>query len=634
LLFLVSCEDLFDFTRPVVRIIAPRDSASVFGSTPITVTATDNRAVAHVEVDMNDSVLRYVPGDSLSMILNLRDTGWCNVIARAADRHGNVGTAFVSIRNLGPTRPFFLGALVVVDSATDLDTVDIAARAVDPESGNVDLKFFYDVRVDTGWNSGWFGPFHSGAPVHRLVHYGIPGTYTIAALARDARGAVSDTSPVSVLKVYHAPPTSGPLFTSWYAHFLYSPAVQYIPPTANVRKSTLMDSPDSRSLAFIGGSYQSEAGAAAIYATTDADSVYCFLDTGGAEPVVKMGQLGGGRAACAGAPVISTDGQRIYVPYDDGWLYCASADNLGQLYVYAPDTTRYEFCEPAVNGNYLYAGREDGLLYALIDDGSALRLNWTFNAKAPINLSAVISRDGSRLFFGNDSGLYCVDATGKRLWRNPLGGDVTSIAAIAGDGTVYVGCEDSYLYGVNPNTGQTVYQSDPGSGNVVGSPVIAADGTIYAVRDDGEVFCVQSGATIWWTDLPNANDQVSCAPCLAPDSTLIVHSDAENVYALSLRDGHVVWQYALPSQKKLRTSQRRRADSAGLRSPVFGRFATDVSSSPVVGPGNRRIYVGVNAGTEFYDIVVDDNSYDAGLPVAPWPKYQHDYANDGWAGGK
>ena len=56
-------------------------------------------------------------------------------------------------------------------------------------------------------------------------------------------------------------------------------------------------------------------------------------------------------------------------------------------------------------------------------------------------------------------------------------GVVGSSPAIASDGTIYVGSEDSKLYAINPNgTLQWAYTT---GGSVYSSPALASDGTIY-----------------------------------------------------------------------------------------------------------------------------------------------------------
>jgi hypothetical protein len=245
---------------------------------------------------------------------------------------------------------------------------------------------------------------------------------------------------------------------------------------------------------------------------------------------------------------------------------------------------------------------------------------WFYHSNSEIMFPPAVNAPGDRIFFGNDTGQFiCLDNNGNRLWEC-FGSPVTSAAAIDDSGIVYVGREDGRLYGYRETDTIPVFTSVAEADPVKGCPVIDADGTVYAVREDGTVEAYSgTGRNVapLWAETPIPNGTGTGGPCLAPDTTIIIHTEDDWLFALRLGDGSEKWRLQLPAY----LGTRRR----------FG--AGDIYSSPIVGPAWNRIYVGSNNEGIFYAITVDDSLYAAGLPSTPWPKFQHDLSNSGWKGG-
>lgn len=474
-------------------------------------------------------------------------------------------------------------------AGTPKDKIPIWTRATDPDGDSVYIKFFYDT-LNKSKTSGWLGPVPSGADVYDTTRYATQGTYYLNAYARDTKGAMSNASTVKAISI-------GPVGIGWSVYSDNASTFMF-PPALAVGTGELI-----------------------VYACADGDSIYAFKDDGGARPSVSRGAFANTDAVPLDAPTLSSP--YLYVPCDDGRLYCLSASNLNVVFDYlppVPDTGRDAFTVPAVTDNSnVYAGREDGYLYSLNNTGSGFNLNWRYFAYLEIAFPPVISGDASKVFFGNDSGFFCVSNSGALGWRTRLTTSLSSATAIDANGIVWVGLEDGRLLGFDPNDGHIAYETDTTTTNVVGSPVVGPDGTIYCVRDDGIVFAYASGAIAWSRELTGAT--VSAAPCLAPDSTIIVHSDEDIVFAVKLYDPNhpIEWQIQLPTSDQ------------GRRHPR--KFAYNVGCAPTIGPNNSRIYVGSNGDPYFYAISVDKASYAAGLPSTPWPKFQHDLRNSGYKSG-
>jgi outer membrane protein assembly factor BamB len=522
-------------------------------------------------------------GDTASAAHAWFDTGGFAIKAQAISASGLTSRNWsdpLQITVIADAKPYLSDTTDTL-AATPNDQVPVSARFLDPDLDSLWVKFFYDLTGHPGRTSEWLGPVPSGAVVNSVAEYLDKGVYSVGAVAIDIHGLPSDTFVIAVVIIG----TVGiePWPPRLNGNYVYSPA--------------LLDAVN---------------GATAFF-TGDADSIYSLRDTGITHPIIWRGSLGHDGTRADGAPVLSNDRLRLYVPGDDGLLYCQNAYNLTTYYAYAHDTLPLEFTEPAVLGSTLYVNRGDSLL-CLTDNQSGFVRNWACWVGRDASLPPAVSADGSRIFAcSGDTGIYCISSSGQQLWSFCSAGAPTSALAIAADGTVFAGCEDGRLYGISPDDGHVVTQSTSDIGNVVGSPVIGADGTVYSVRENGIVFAFRDGSALWTRPLSGAT--FSAAPCLAPDTTLLVHSDEDWLYALRLADGETDWQLELPEQP---------------RTPH--RFSTTVGSSPTISGRMARIYVGANSGGEMFAIRVDKPSYALGLPETPWPKYQHDLENSGRAG--
>ena len=112
----------------------------------------------------------------------------------------------------------------------------------------------------------------------------------------------------------------------------------------------------------------------------------------------------------------------------------------------------------AVAHQRVYAGSNDGKLHTF--DAADGERGWAFDVGAPIQSSPSVA--GATVYFGSWNGyVYAVDAvTGELRWKfKPsqlpapdvtVGGDEPSARIISspwpGDNTVFVGCDDGYLY--------------------------------------------------------------------------------------------------------------------------------------------------------------------------------------------
>ena len=498
-----------------------------------------------------------------------------------------------------PDPPYAPG-LLVTTPVTPRDSATLGVGVSDPDHDSMYVRLYYDYDRDTMLNSGWLGPIPDGETIYDVHRYGVYGAYAVAARAMDVGGLISPLSDVESLVVqrvgigWRYPRIGEPV--NMYS-FAYSPALSALP-NGDVK----------------------------LFAAADGETVYAFIDFGGAHPIVQRQILNPYYTpSCDDAPSLSTDRQRFYLPSDDFYLYCLRTDTLVVLSTFLPDTLiKQEFMTPAVvptpfGGDYLYVGRGDSVMCLLDSGNGQMQFLWSYRTNSEIMYPLAVNAPGDRIFFGNDTGQFiCLDNDGSLQWQC-FGSPVTSAAAIDDSGIVYVGREDGRLYGYSQTDTSPVFTSVANADLIVGCPVIDAEGKVYVVREDATVEAYTgAGRNVapLWAETPSPNVSGAAGPCLAPDTTVIIHTEDDWLFALRLGDGSLKWQIQLPLGK------------------LTGRrfWAGGIYSSPTVGPAWNRIYVGSNNEGVFYAITVDDSAYAAGLPSAPWPKFQHDLSNSGWKG--
>ena len=272
----------------------------------------------------------------------------------------------------------------------------------------------------------------------------------------------------------------------------------------------------------------------------------------------------------------------------DGTVYVAAGSTI---YAIANGALKWSFTEPA-GGQGVIVGPTvgpDGNIYAVTDFGGvgALALSpkgqllWS-NVGNPIldengQLGAEVafgkSQPGgdARLFVGVDRGV----PTGGVLRSFTLGGTQSWAMAAGGvdnggmqgqrqpvvgpDGTVYMTswstfrdpCDGSCLYAFDPASGAPKWTYSVFPSNGMSEPTVGSDGTIYVGRSLSFLDAVTPAGTTKWSIFDGG---ILAHPTVNPQNTQVLAGEAPNygepgnVRAFSARDGHFLWQEALPSE--------------------------------------------------------------------------------------
>ena len=223
--------------------------------------------------------------------------------------------------------------------------------------------------------------------------------------------------------------------------------------------------------------------------------------------VVWQFQAGGGVATLAAI----SDGV-VYFGSFDGHLYAVGAQSGQERWKFQAGCLILS--RPAVADGVVYFGAagldlQDLHLYAL--DAQSGQERWRFKTAGRFRVSSPAVSDGV-VYFADDRNLYAVDVqSGVERWRFQADGrpqeqrgayensDLFSPAV--SDGVVYVGSNDTYLYAVDAQSGQTKWKFQAGGGFYGGfwSSAAISGGVVYISNDDGYLHALdaQSGQERW-----------------------------------------------------------------------------------------------------------------------------------------
>lgn len=177
------------------------------------------------------------------------------------------------------------------------------------------------------------------------------------------------------------------------------------------------------------------------------------------------------------------------------------------------------------------------------------KLKWTFPAEGPIDSSPAIYK-GVVYVGSDDFHVYAVDErNGRMLWKTKLGDKVKSSPAV-NDEVLVIGCEDHKVYGLDPKSGKILWSVQTGD-RVNSSPAIL-NGIAYFGGWDGFVYAVDvKSGTIKWNyprgkakpgEIGGGIGRITASPAVIP-GMVIIPSHTGSVYALSTRDGSLLWKY-------------------------------------------------------------------------------------------
>jgi outer membrane protein assembly factor BamB len=262
---------------------------------------------------------------------------------------------------------------------------------------------------------------------------------------------------------------------------------------------------------------------------------------------------------------------------------------------------RFRYTSPtfASDGSVYIAGYSKGGrgFYSLTPSLSAQ--NWVFKQGEEFNSTAAIAADGTIYVGSNNDNLYAINPDGTEKWSINFGTWTASAPAIAQDGTIYFSGETAsggVLLAVNPD-GTEKWRKSLSEKAGHGGPSIAADGTIYLGGYEEKMIAYNPDGTEKWSY--TAKGPIETVPAIDNDGNLYF-GDTNGFF-------HVV-------------------NSDGLNPYKVIKLGDEIHSSVAIG-SDGTIYVAANQG----DIgkVYALKTKATGLQIGGWPMFAKDAKHTG-----
>jgi outer membrane protein assembly factor BamB len=184
---------------------------------------------------------------------------------------------------------------------------------------------------------------------------------------------------------------------------------------------------------------------------------------------------------------------------------------------------------PAVGADgrvYTTVGRE---LVAVDDRGTAARVAWRFAAAADVEVSAAVAPDGTVVLGTNDRFEYGVSPAGRERWRVRRDVYTYSSPLTTPDGLVRYGDHRGRLFTVEASTGR-VRRVDQAHGQIWTRPAIDARGNVVVGTHTGEIFAFsETGRQVLHV---KTGGSVESYPVSGPDGTTYLGSEDGRLYAV------------------------------------------------------------------------------------------------------
>jgi len=282
-------------------------------------------------------------------------------------------------------------------------------------------------------------------------------------------------------------------------------------------------------------------------------------------------------------------GDRVYVGSDDGRLYAIDFNKGTKVWDFKTEGTVES--SPLVLGNRVYVGASDTYLYAI--DAANGKPVWKYQTGDKILGAPNWFEEGGtqHILIGSyDFKLYSVDATtGKSNWVYESGNYINGSPAIANKQTIFGGC-DAILHVISLKDGQQVKEIDAGA--YIAASVALVDQFAYIGHYENAFLCIDldKGTNVW--TYRDRQFPYFSSPAVSGERVLFGGRDKQ-LHCLNRHTGASLWKF--PTRGKVDSSPAVCGDKV------------------VVGSDDGRIYlVALNTGKELW-------SYEIGQPVGSSP---------------
>lgn len=164
---------------------------------------------------------------------------------------------------------------------------------------------------------------------------------------------------------------------------------------------------------------------------------------------------------------------------------------------------------------------------------------WQTQSAGLIGSSAALADDGTIYVGSMGYGIHAYNTDGSLQWQYAVDGGVWSTPAIDNEGNIYFGGQDGYLYALN-KLGQLRWRMATDN-TITASPAIDAAGNIYIGSHDHSVYAVNQYGSLQWQLVTEG--PIFSSPAIGKDGTAYIGSLDGHLYAIG-RNGKVNWRYA------------------------------------------------------------------------------------------
>jgi len=231
-------------------------------------------------------------------------------------------------------------------------------------------------------------------------------------------------------------------------------------------------------------------------------------------------------------------GDAVFFGCDDGILYALALANGAVRWRYP--TGAMIRSSPTVRAGVIFFGDDLGVFHGV--DARTGKVRWTFKAESEIISSANVT--GGRVLFGSyDNYLYCLaQADGALVWKHETEDKVHGTPAVIGDRALVAGC-DSQLRAVRISDGSAAGTVDMGSFS--GASVAVQGPRAYVGTMGNQVLAVdwENRKIAWKYEHPQRHQPFYASAAVANDLVIVGGRD-KLVHALDSKTGKPRWTFA------------------------------------------------------------------------------------------
>lgn len=229
-------------------------------------------------------------------------------------------------------------------------------------------------------------------------------------------------------------------------------------------------------------------------------------------------------------------GDKLYVADSVGDVAAFHATAAGAEHLWTTRIGKASFGSPAVGTDGTVYATADRNLVALTDAGDHGAVKWRFEAGSDIEVSPSVGPDGTVILGTNDAFEYGLTPAGKVAWRYPRKVFSYSTPAATADGLAYFGDNDGSVDVVQAKSGTVAGRysatTAPLSSDGVGvwtAPLVDAHHDVYFGTASGHILGFSYAGTKLFDVATGAI--VASYPAMTANGTLVIGSDNGTLYA-------------------------------------------------------------------------------------------------------